>query len=396
MRVLMYSLDKQFFEPGGDARNRMIEYGKLVERLDIIAFTPLEKIPNNTITTRSSWKFLTGRAKEKFKPEQIAENVWIYPTNSWHKLFYICDGIRLGKKIIKENNCNLVITQEPYITGLAGYCLVKRSKIKLLVSVYGNNIFDPHWLAEAPRHRLFKFIGQRVFKRADAIQTDGDETVEELKKRYGEKVFWKPIIPSNIEDFKTEKEKTSLPIKILFVGRLVRQKNLPLLMEVLEQLSKTAATGNVAVTIIGDGPLKDYLLTEIEKRKLNKLITYIPRASRSEILNIFKEHHILVLTSIYEGFAKVFMEAAAAGLPIVTTQVSGVANIIKDSESGYVLPQNDANGIVEKLTELIDNPELLKSFSQKIRADFTVNYSLQTTIEEQKKIFNFLYELGNG
>ncbi|MFA4818195.1 MAG: glycosyltransferase, partial [Parcubacteria group bacterium] len=231
MRVLMFSLDKQFFEPGGDARNRMIEYGKLVERLDIIALT-----------------------RDKFKPEQIAPNVRIYPTNSWHKLFYICDGIRLGKKIIKENNCDLVVTQEPYITGLAGYCLVKRSKIKLLISVYGNNIFDPHWLAEAPRHRIFKFIGQRVFRRADAIQTDGFETVDDLKARYGEKVFWKPIVPSNIDEFKKLEKSFDGQVKFLFVGRLVRQKNLPLLMEVLEQLSKTAATGNVAVTIIGDGP----------------------------------------------------------------------------------------------------------------------------------------------
>jgi len=369
----MYSLDKQFFEPGGDARNRMIEYGKLVERLDIVALTP-----------------------NKFKPEQIAPNVRIYPTNSWHKLFYICDGIRLGKKIIKENSCDLVITQEPYLTGLAGYCLAKGKKIKLLVSVYGNNIFDPHWLAEAPRHRIFKFIGQRVFRRADAIQTDGFETVRDLRARYGEKVFWKPIIPSNIEDFKIEKEKTSPPVKILFVGRLVRQKNLPLLMEVLEQLSKTAATGNVAVTIIGDGPLKDYLLAEIKKRGLEKLVTYIPRASRSEILNIFKEHHILILTSIYEGFAKVFMEAAAAGLPIVTTRVSGVANIVKDAVSGFVLAQGDAAGLAEKIKILATDSDKLREFSKNIKEDFWAKYDFKVMIEIQQKIFNYLSQHNNG
>lgn len=369
----MYSLDQQFFEPGGDARNRMIEYGKLVERLDIITFT-----------------------KNKFKPEQISENVWIYPTNSWHKLFYICDGIRLGKKIIRENSCDLVVTQEPYITGLAGYCLAKRFKIKLLVSSYGNNIFDPHWLGESKRHRIFKIIGQRVFRRADAIQTDGFETVDDLKKRYGEKVFWKPIVPSNIEEFKKLEKNFDRPVKILFVGRLVRQKNLPLLLEVIEKISNGGFADKMKFTIVGDGPLKKYFLAEIEKRKLEKSITYIPRASRSEILKLFSQHHILVLTSLYEGFAKVFMEAAAAGLPIVTTRVSGVVNIIKEGESGYALPQNDADGMVEKLLGLIDNPDQLQSFSQKIRADFIANYSPRTTIEAQKNIFDFLRKNSNG
>jgi len=362
----MYSLDRQLFEEG-DARKRMIEYGKLVDRLDIVV--------------------LTGRGK---KDEQLSGNTMLYPTNSWHKFFRLCDAFRLGKKIIREQACGLVVAQEPYLTGWVACRLANKFKLKLLVSAYGNNIFDPLWQSENWKHRIFKIIGQKVFRRADAIQTDGDETVADLKKRYGEKVFWKPIVPSNIEDFKIEKEKTAPPIKVLFVGRLVKQKNLPLLISVMEKIKNSEIKNKVMFTLIGDGPLRKYLLTEIKERGLTDLVDYSPRVSREEMVKIFTDHHLLILTSIYEGFAKVFMEAAATGLPIVTTQVSGVANVVKDTVSGFVVSQGDAQGLAEKLEVLATDPGKLKEFSKKIKEDFWSKYSPQTTLEIQKNIFYYL------
>jgi len=372
MKVLMYSLDRQLFEEG-DARKRMIEYGKLVERLDIVV--------------------LTGRGKNI---QQLSGNTMLYPTNSWHKFFRLCDAFRLGKKLVKENGIGLVVAQEPYLTGWVACRLANKFKLKLLVSAYGNNIFDPLWLRERPVHRIYKIIGQKVFRRADAIQTDGDETVKDLKARYGEKVFWKPIIPSNIEDFKIEKEKASSPIKILFVGRLVKQKNLPLLLEVMEKIQNSEIKDKIKFTVIGDGPLKNYMLSEIKARGLADLVDYSPRVSREEMVKIYAEHHILILTSIYEGFAKVFMEAAAAGLPIVTTRVSGVANIVKDGVSGFVAEQGDVEGMVEKLNVLVNDQNKLKEFSKKIKEDFWAKYDFKVMIEIQQKIFNYLSQHNNG
>lgn len=365
LKVLMYSLDKQLFEEGGDARRRLAEYGRLVKALDVIVLAPKGK-----------------------SPEQISENVRLHPTNSRNKLFYMRDGGRLGKKLLEENSCDVIVTQEPYFSGYIGWRLARKRKVKLLVSSYGNNVFDPHWLSESWKHRLLKMVGRRVFDRADAIQTDGFETVEDLKSRYGDKVFWKPIIPANIGDFRSDPGKPARPVRILFVGRLADQKNLPLLLDVIERMKPDAA--EATFTIVGDGPQRGSLEAEIKKRGLGASVRYSPKLDRREIVDVFASHHLLLLTSLYEGFAKVFMEAAAAGLPIVTTRVSGVANIVRDGETGLVVEQGDAAGLVAALKTLIGNPDRLVQFSRKIQADFREKYSFEAMIEIQRKIFDFL------
>jgi glycosyltransferase involved in cell wall biosynthesis len=367
LKVLMYSLDKQLFEEGGDARRRLAEYGRLVKALDVVV--------------------LTSRGKSE---EQISPNVRLYPTNSRSKLFYMRDGGRLGKKLLDQNACDVIVTQEPYFSGYIGWRLAKKRKVKLLVSSYGNNVFDPHWLSESWKHRLLKMIGRRVFDRADAIQTDGFETVEDLKSRYGDKVFWKPIIPANIGDFRNDPGKPARPVRILFVGRLADQKNLPLLVDVMERMKTAVKPGEAAFTLVGDGPQRRYLEGEIKKRHLGEIVRYSPKLDRKEIVEVFASHHVLLLTSLYEGFAKVFMEAAAAGLPIVTTRVSGVANIVRDGETGLVVEQGDAAGLVAALKSLIDAPAKLAQFSRRIQADFHEKYSFEAMIEIQRNIFNFL------
>ncbi|HEX8680357.1 MAG TPA: glycosyltransferase, partial [Chthoniobacterales bacterium] len=79
---------------------------------------------------------------------------------------------------------------------------------------------------------------------------------------------------------------------------------------------------------------------------------------RDEIAVAFAEADIFVLTSDYEGYPRVLMEAAAAALPIVTTEVSGADEAVRDCASGYIVPVRDAHAAAHKLAELINAPEL--------------------------------------
>ncbi len=368
MNLLTISLDRSLFDENSDSALRMTKYAELAGRIDVIVFSP-----------------------QGFAEKKLSDKVCLYPTNSVGKLFYIPNSIRLGKRLMNRKKVDVVASQDPFLSGISAYLLAGKKRAKLLVGVFGTNIYDRFWLSEKPLHRILKVIGHIIFKRADAIQTDGFETIEVLKKHYGqEKVFWKPLIPGNISEFKIEKKFNDDIFKILFINRLVKQKNLPMFLDVMEKIIKKERSIPVRFTIISGGPLKEFLLSEIEKRGLRESVEYIERVPRKEIIEFFQNHDLLVLTSIYEGFPRAFMEAAAIGLPIVTTRVSGLKNLIKDKENSFVIEQGDTKSFVAAVETLIADRELLLDFSEKIKNNFWEKYSFEKALRMQSQVYKYL------
>ncbi len=365
----MISLDGDILKRDNDAIRRMIKYSEMLDSLDIVVFS-----------------------KKKNFLNKISNQLSIHSTGSLNRYFYILDSFFICRDIIKKKNIDLIITQDPFLTGLVGYFLVFRKKIKLLVGVFGTNIFDKYWLKESFFHRIYKKIGKIVFKRANAIQTDGYETVDDLKEVFRNKVFWKPVIPSNIKKFSVNRKYENIDnkVNILYVGRLVKQKNLKMLIDVIKTIRIRTGEKKITFTIIGDGPLREYLESEIKKLGLNDFVRYTKFVKHEEIIEYFQKSDIFILTSYYEGFAKVFMEAASAGLPIVTTRVSGVRNIIKEDESGYVIDGGNVDEFCDKLRKLIYDEDKLRSMSCKISEDFSKKYNTETMNKAQLQIFKYL------
>jgi len=367
MKILILSTDESGLNVASDANARFTVYSQLVDNVDILVLT-----------------------EKKSEVLRIAEHVTVHSTGYPIKLFNFFGGFWLAVKIIKEKNIDVVITQDPLRVGLLGYLLATYCRIKLVVSVYGSNVFDSNWLNESVMNRIFSRIGAWVLNHADAIQTDGFETVKDLRDIYGEKVFWKPIIPTNINAFKTERTFAKKNVKILFVGRLVRQKNITMLINVIAMIVKTSQESNFKFTVIGRGELQAYFLDRVKKEQLANYVEYIEEVGREQIIDHYQDSDIFILCSNYEGFPKVFMEAAAAGLPIVTTDVSGVANLVRDGQSGFVVPVGDLSGFAAKLKLLIDSVELRQKMSTAARQYFWANYSIESMISQQKKIFDFV------
>ena len=93
MIILSIGTDKKTFEQGSAVRSRMAEYGTLFDELHIIIFT---------------------LKKHGFKAEKISENVWIYPTDSWSRLFYPFSACRLFRKKLSALNIDVVTAQDPF------------------------------------------------------------------------------------------------------------------------------------------------------------------------------------------------------------------------------------------------------------------------------------------
>ena len=127
MNILMISLDKGLLGKGqlGDVVERHIEYGKNVESLDIIVF-----------------------AKHGHENFTLSTNVKAYPTNSRKKFFYPFDALRIAKTLFQKKKCDLIVTQDPFLTGFVGYKLKKNFGAKLLVHMHGDFFNNPSFSKE--------------------------------------------------------------------------------------------------------------------------------------------------------------------------------------------------------------------------------------------------------
>src|SRR4030042_5607088 len=115
---------------------------------------------------------------------------------------------------------------------------------------------------------------------------------------------------------------------IISGGRLEPWKGMAALIEIMSDLLRE--NSNFRLIIVGYGPERDNLKIKIKDLKLEKEVRLIDRLPHREFLEYFKASKVFVLNSGYEGFSHLLLEAMAVGLPIITTNICGNPEIVKD------------------------------------------------------------------
>ncbi len=137
--------------------------------------------------------------------------------------------------------------------------------------------------------------------------------------------------------------------------------------------------------IIGDGQLRSGLETEINNLKLNNKVVLLgekPRAS-SQLLAF----DIYVCSSVKEGLPYSIMEAMRAGLPIVSTNVGGIPEMIIDQQSGLLVKSNDSDELAKAIINILENDLLSQKLSQQAKIDATKNFDLDKMITQTQEVY---------
>ncbi len=115
---------------------------------------------------------------------------------------------------------------------------------------------------------------------------------------------------------------------------------------------------NILLHVIGDGPLEAELTKEIEDRGLKEHVILHGYKSGSQLSPFFTQSDCFVLTSDFEGYGMVIVEAATAGLPIVMTDVGCAGDVVVDEKSALIVPPKDTSAFVHALKRLIEDEAL--------------------------------------
>jgi glycosyltransferase involved in cell wall biosynthesis len=138
------------------------------------------------------------------------------------------------------------------------------------------------------------------------------------------------------------------PFKLLFIGSLIPRKGLDVL---LKALARIKAQCTWTLTVAGDGPEKDYLRSLATDLKIDKNIRFLGSVPYAKIPKLMRDHHLLILPSYQEGRPNVVLEAMAAALPVLATDIEGTRELIQD---GWLVPPGDVDKLSEELAALLE------------------------------------------
>lgn len=143
---------------------------------------------------------------------------------------------------------------------------------------------------------------------------------------------------------------------ILFVSRLVKEKELDTIIRTHRLFEERRS--DVTFMITGDGPFKGYM----EKRMPNAIFT--GKQTKEELARLYATADVFLFPSTTETFGNVVLEAMASGLPVVAAAAGGPKGIVTRSDAGFVVEPKNETAFYEKISEIIDNPELHQKFGK--------------------------------
>ena len=151
-------------------------------------------------------------------------------------------------------------------------------------------------------------------------------------------------------------------VRLLTIARLIEKKGVQYAVRAVADVLKRYS--NIEYTIVGDGPIKNTLEGLIEELNVGKNVKLLGWRHQEEIIELMKHTDVLIAPSVVsedgdeEGIPVVLMEALAQGMPVLSTQHSGIPELVQDGESGFLVPERNVAALEEKLAYLVKHPEM--------------------------------------
>lgn len=162
-------------------------------------------------------------------------------------------------------------------------------------------------------------------------------------------------------------EPSSAPVKFLFVGRLLRSKGLEVLIDAVRQMRREGVHPDVSVLGPFDTNPDAIDRGEIEAWCAEGLIAYL--GETRDVRPFLKDCSVMVLpTQLREGIPRTILEAMASGRAVITTDMPGCGEAIRNGETGLVCPAGDSAALAVAMRRFLDQPELVKAMGGAARA----------------------------
>lgn len=251
------------------------------------------------------------------------------------------------------------------------------ARIRYSITVHGPHIFfDPtHW-ALREKLRLARFIACISHYCRSQLMLFSDQADWERLK----------IVHCGIDLERYQyAEVRSRARQLFYAGRLAAEKGLPVLFESLRIL--LARGYEFQLTLAGDGVARGALEELARQLGIQQHVIFAGYLAQEQVLDCLRQSDIFILPSFAEGVPVSLMEAMACGVPVLSTYVGGIAELVENEHTGLLVPAGDSAALSEAIVRYLDDFELRQRVSRLARQKVVAGYNLHTEVERLAQLF---------
>ena len=270
----------------------------------------------------------------------------------------------------------LHLTSYGFLGALAGFR-------PLILSVWGTDILEAPGLT--PFH---SWLTRYSLSRADAITATGLHLASQTT-RYAPRSMPVTVIPYGVDLDRFSPAERQQPSQSLVIGtaaRLSSEKGVRYLVEAFATLRQRFGAG-VSLRIAGDGPERGAIESLIRQSGIEDSVELLGWIPYDQVPAFLRTLDVFALPSLFEGFGVAAVEASAAGLPVVASNVHGIPDVVKDGRTGLLVPPRDATALANALTHLIDDETLRRSMGSAGRQYVSERYDWRLNTEQMARLY---------
>ncbi len=249
------------------------------------------------------------------------------------------------------------------------------------------------------KERLFRGLETRLGRRTDRLIGVSEATVADLVRLgVAERARFR-VIPLGLDlsgfaslgEAERAASRAELgvgedEVLVSFVGRVVPIKRLHLLLEAVAVARSAGA--RVRLAVAGDGEIRADLEAQARGLGLGEVVSWL--GYRRDLQPLAAAADIAALSSANEGTPVSLIEAAAAGVPAVSTDVGGVAEVVADGKTGILVPSGDAEALSQALVRLAGDAELRARYGAAARESALGRYSIERLLADIQEMYGEL------
>lgn len=293
-----------------------------------------------------------------------------------YQIFHFQEAVLLARKICSQK-IEHVHNHLGDVTGTVTMLAARLSGVGYSMTIHGPHIFfDPtHWaLREKLKYSRFVACISHFCKSQMMLFTDGADWNKLQIIRCGIDLSQFQYMPPRSDGR-----------RLLYVGRLASEKGIPVLIECLADLKEQGH--EFELVLIGDGPERTSLVAMVEAAGLGDRVIFTGYIDQAAVARYMRESDVLVLPSFAEGLPVTLMEAMALGIPVISTYVGGIVELVEPGVGGQLVFPSDREALGKAIARILDDPRFRTETSRRGRERVASEFDLNVQLDRLAQLF---------